>query len=126
MRHQVQTLTKHDVARRLVEKIRERLPNLSFDDDAVINGATTHDTTQAREVTGRPIVSNPRLTNPALEQLLARAAENVCAGNRSEEFEMELTMELVQASGQAKWLVYAIVDDVLSHLCAEANTSQSV
>ena len=140
----------HDVASRLVEQLSQAFPNVTFDRDAVLFGAATHDMGKALDVAelvqpgkdherrgvellldmGIPEVRArfaythgnwDTAQNVTLEDLLVALADNCWKGKRLDELETKTVNLLSSASGKPAWDCYAELDDILGSLAAHAD-----
>ncbi len=140
----------HDVAWKLTNGIKKSFPKLSFDQEAVIFGAATHDIGKAihlrelseagseHEITGRELLlkagfpeeyarfafthGGPRREpNPTLEDLLVQVADAIWKGGRYEKTESALMRLIVSRLKLKDWQVFSILDDLLTELSQDAD-----
>lgn len=133
----------HDVACQIVGGLKEKLPAMVFDDDAVCFGAATHDLGQVlhpNELTGpgeRHEEDGPRLLEAngvpsdlarfarshgtwneesLLEDLLVAVADAVWKGQRIEGLEGFVVQRIAEQTGQEKWAVFSVLDLLLTEV----------
>ncbi|MFD9339096.1 HD domain-containing protein [Streptomyces sp. NPDC060028] len=134
----------HDVACELADWLSGYCPGLSFDREAVLFGAATHDvgkTVHPAELTGpgsahepagrdllldhgfgaeraRFAATHAAWSEPGVstEELLVSAADKVWKGKRVVELEDLLIGRIVEVSGEERWEVYLRLDEVLGGL----------
>ncbi|MEU4064188.1 HD domain-containing protein [Streptomyces wedmorensis] len=134
----------HDVAHQLVEWIERHCPVLSFDREAVLFGAATHDIGKAvlvselsgpgaeHEEVGRTLLLgrgvSPELARFAathaswresgvgLEDLLVSLADKIWKNKRVPDLEDLIVARLVEAGGGAAWEEFSALDEVLSRI----------
>lgn len=139
----------HDVAAQLSDWLATTYPNLSFDREAVLFGAATHDIGKIlhpeelsgpgklHEPAGQRLLLQsgvePRLARYAathgswttvgieLEDLLVSLADKVWKAKRVVELEQLVVERLVTASGQETWEVFLALDDQLGKLADGAD-----
>jgi hypothetical protein len=140
----------HDVACKLVQRIRDAFPNLDFDSDEILFGAATHDVGKAvhreelsapgslHELRGYQLLieqgigeSKARFamthgawrSNPhlPLEDLLVALADNCWKSKRVPELETLVAKELANESHEPEWQCFSVLDDALQDLAAEAD-----
>jgi len=133
-----------------VEQLSQAFPNVTFDRDAVLFGAATHDMGKALDVAelvqpgkdherrgvellldmGIPEVRArfaythgnwDTAQNVTLEDLLVALADNCWKGKRLDELETKTVNLLSSASGKPAWDCYAELDDILGSLAAHAD-----
>lgn len=138
----------HDVASRLVEQIPRTFPNVTFDKDAVLYGAATHDlgksvhveelvrAGKAHEQRGFDLLQEMGVSadrarfafthgnweaseNVGLEDLLVAIADNCWKGKRPEQLESRTVALLSAMSGRPAWDCYSELDDILASLAAD-------
>lgn len=134
----------HDVAYQLVEWVEERYPALSFDREAVLFGAATHDigkTTHTCELSGpgsaheeagralllgrgvspdlaRFAATHASWTQPdvVLEDLLVSLADKIWKNKRVPDLEDLIVARLSEATSQPAWEEFIALDEVLSRI----------
>jgi hypothetical protein len=132
----------HDAAFEIVTGLAQRFPNLKFDHLAVLCGAATHDVGKVlhpNELTGpgsRHEAEGPALlerhgvashvarfarTHGAwsrepleIEDLLVALADTTWKGQRIDTLESLIVARIAQATGKAKWDVFAVLDEILT------------
>ncbi|MGD0891527.1 MAG: HD domain-containing protein [Terracidiphilus sp.] len=142
----------HDTARKLASKLRAEFPSLDFDEEAVYFGAATHDLGKAihteelsksgrqHEKRGVDLLKEhgvpERLArfawthnnwqpsdDPQFEDLLVALADKTWKAKRIPELEALATSALASKTGKAEWECYAILDNLLQDLSANADAS---
>lgn len=140
----------HDVAWELTEGIKKSFPKLSFDQEAVLFGAATHDVGKTihlrelsepgseHEVAGRKLLlqagfpeeyarfafthGGPRREpNPTFEDLLVQIADAIWKGKRSEKTESLLIRSIVCATNLPEWQVFSVIDELLTEIAQDAD-----
>lgn len=140
----------HDVAIRLCQRLKEKLPELAFDQEAVLIGAATHDIGKTvfptelqgsgkdHEIAGRDLLLSAgfpekharfaythggpaREPNPSIEDLLVRSADAIWRGARNRNSEDKLIEFICADSKKEKWQVYLLVDEILTELALDAD-----
>ncbi|WP_030689914.1 HD domain-containing protein [Streptomyces globisporus] len=139
----------HDVAQQLADWVEKRCPALSFDREAVLFGAATHDIGKAvhvaelsgpgaaHEQAGRSLLLgrgvSPELARFAathaswrearngLEDLLVSLADKVWKNKRVPDLEDLVVARLAEATGRAAWEEFIALDEVLSRIGDEAD-----
>ncbi|WP_226900675.1 phosphohydrolase [Nonomuraea phyllanthi] len=134
----------HDVAHELVEWVEGRYLALSFDREAVLFGAATHDVGQAvhvselsgpgsaHEDTGQALLLSrgvcPDLarfaathaswtrSDAGLEDLLVSLADKIWKNKRVPDLEDLIVARLSEATGQPAWEEFIALDEVLSRI----------
>lgn len=141
----------HDVAAKLVERLSQAFPNASFDKDAVLFCAATHDIGKAidtaeltqpgssHEERGKELLlrmgvdeSRARFAythgnwsapdNIRLEDLIVALADKCWKGTRVDDLETRAVGFLSLASGKSEWDCFADLDEILTSLAADADT----
>ena len=138
----------HDVARELVDWVRTNY-GVTFDGDAVLFGAATHDigkVVHPEELSGPGSEHEPdgyhlllehgvgeELARFArthaswlesvvgLEDLLVGLADKIWKGKRVPELEQLVVQQLAAADGEQPWQVFMALDDELTRLAADAD-----
>ncbi len=140
----------HDVAFMLTEKLATELPELSFDREAVLIGAATHDIGKIlhpnelsgpgreHEVDGRNFLIScgfpekharfalthggpTREPNPTIEDLLVMTADAIWKGGRYEKSEKILQDFICKETGKKSWETFMLLDDILTELAQDAD-----
>jgi hypothetical protein len=139
----------HDVAHQLVDWVEKHCPPLSFEREAVLFGAATHDIGKtvhvselsgpgaAHEEAGRTLLLghgiSPELARFAathaswteqrvgLDDLLVSLADKVWKNKRIPDLEDLVVTRLAEATGRAAWEEFIALDDVLSRIGNEAD-----
>jgi hypothetical protein len=139
----------HDVAVKLVKRIRETFPELLFDPKSVLFGAATHDIGKAvygaeldrpgkkHEREGVDLLKQQRVPahlarfaythanwdNPEIqiEDLLVALADNCWKGKRPPELEEEAVRVIADATHRQSWEVFAGLDGILQELASAAD-----
>lgn len=140
----------HDVAIQLIEAIKIKFPNLSFDEKSVLFGAATHDIGKAlhlSELSGagsehesdgvRLLVElgiNEKLARFArthaawrtddslqLEDLFVALADNCWKGKRPAELENLIAQRIADRVGKEVWDVYMTLDEELQKIAEKAD-----
>lgn len=141
----------HDVASRLAERLSQTFPGVSFDKDAVLFGAATHDIGKALSTTElvQPGKKHERrgvhlllylgvdenrarfsythgnwaaVEGVTLEDLLVALADTCWKGKRVDELEARTVDLLSHASGRPEWDCFADLDGILTSLAAGADS----
>ena len=137
----------HEVAALLIAGLKERWPNLEYDEQGVLVGAATHDIGKAlcpaeltapgvqHEAAGYRLLvekgvpkeyarfaythgQQQRQVTP--EDSLVALADKVWKGQREAELELEIAKLIAAASNQENWEVYAGLDDLLTEIAQDA------
>lgn len=138
----------HDAALKICEWLRVSFPELSFDRDAVLFGAATHDIGKAaipfelgqpgseHETRGFEMlramgVPEERArfaqthgnwqSSTAIEDLLVALADKCWKGKRVSNLEDEVVRHLSIASGKSEWQCFSELDEFLTVLSADAD-----
>ncbi len=140
----------HDVARALVNGLKAAFPALKFDKDAVFFGAATHDLGKSihreelsepgklHELRGVELLKqygvpddlarfaythgNWKESRPVqMEDLIVALADNCWKGKRVPDLEALTTGTLAESTGEPQWQCYAVLDDLLQDLAADAD-----
>ncbi|WP_418960729.1 HD domain-containing protein [Streptomyces tritici] len=134
----------HDVAAQLVEWLESECPALSFDREAVLFGAATHDIGKtvhrselsgpgsAHEEAGRALLLDHGVSpararfagtharwdaeGVAIEDLLVSLADKVWKNKRVAELEDRVVAELAGAAGLPAWEAFLRLDEVLTRI----------
>jgi HD domain len=139
----------HDVAHQLVDSVGQSYPAVSFDREAVLFGAATHDVGKtvhlselsgpgaAHEEAGQTLLLghgvSPELARFAathaswaesrvgLEDLLVSLADKIWKNKRVPDLEDLVVARLAEATGQAVWEEFIALDGVLARIGDEAD-----
>ncbi len=139
----------HDVALQLTATLQRDYPDLTFDREAVLFGAATHDIGKvvhpdeltgpgsAHEPAGRALLlahdvperlarfagTHGSWSDPdrTLEDLLVSVADKVWKGKRVAALEARLGDHVAAATGEPAWQAFMGLDDVLGALAADAD-----
>ncbi len=139
----------HDVAATLVEELQKQWPDLSYDKQAMLIGAATHDFGK--------IIHTAELTKPGtfheesgptlliengvpeqyarfarthgrwdqepvtVEDLLVALADKIWRGQRNEKLEIAVSQRIAIATNQELWQVYAELDTILAAIAEQAD-----
>lgn len=141
----------HDVAAKLVVMLCQAFPSVSFDKDAVLFGAATHDIGKAIDATeltqpgssheerGRELLLSMGIDesmarfaythgnwsapeNITLEDLIVALADKCWKGKRVDDLETSAVSLLSRESGKPEWDCFADLDAILTSLSADADT----
>lgn len=141
----------HDVAANLVEKLSLAFPDAAFDKDVVLFGAAIHDVGKTLDTAelvqpgkeherhGVDLLLEMGISEDrarfaythgnwntaediTLEDLLVALADNSWKGKRVDELETMTVDLLSSVSGKPAWDCYAVLDDILGSLAADADT----
>jgi putative nucleotidyltransferase with HDIG domain len=141
----------HDVASKLVERLAEVFPELTFDAEAVLFGAATHDIGKAIE--GAELIRSGedhpkrgeellrKLGVPperarfafthgnwttgegvGLDDLLVALADKCWKGKRIAELETKVVNFIASVSGEPAWSCFAKLDEILQGLAVDADS----
>jgi len=134
----------------LVERIAHQFPDVTFDKDAVLFGAATHDVGKAihveelvqpgkaHERRGLELLHEMGISeerarfafthgnwdtsqNVSLKDLLVALADNCWKGKRMEQLESRTVEVLSSASGRPAWDCFSELDDILGSLATDAD-----
>lgn len=140
----------HDVANKLVRSLHKAFPELEFNSEAVLFGASTHDIGKSlfpEEVFGPGnqhelhvgeilkkfgiSEENARFTythanwqtdsRVQLEDLIVALADNCWKGKRLAALEEKAVQMISRNSGKETWEVFSILDEILQELAADAD-----
>lgn len=140
----------HDAAAQLIDQLSISFPSLSFDRDAVLFGASTHDIGKAvcttelveagneHEKIGHDLLRSMGISEDRarfaythghwqdiaeieLEDLLVALADKCWKGKRDEDLESKTTELLSLATGKPAWECYAELDSILESLAQDAS-----
>lgn len=139
----------HDVARRLLDWLCQRHPEITVDHEAVLFGAAIHDigkTLHTAELSGpgsaheqaghrllldlgipagkaRFALTHADWTRPniKIEDLLVSLADKIWKAKRLPDLEQLLVDHLATAGGQPTWEVFMALDDLLTHIAADSD-----
>jgi hypothetical protein len=139
----------HDVAWHLTQALAARFPRLTFDREAVLFGAATHDIGKtvhmgelsgpgsAHEQTGYGLLlrhgvddtlarfarthASWHLPDIAIDDLLVSVADKVWKGNRVIDLEQLVVDRIAAVTGREPWRAFMELDDILGRLAAGAD-----
>ncbi|MGW2821974.1 HD domain-containing protein [Streptomyces sp. NPDC001443] len=139
----------HDVAHQLVDWLEQCCPAVTFDREAVLFGAATHDMGKtvhpgelsgpgsAHEEAGRTLLlahgfgpeqarfaathASWTLPHIGLEDLMVSLADKIWKNKRVTELEELVVARLAEASGRAVWEEFMALDEVLTRIGDEAD-----
>lgn len=139
----------HDVAGRLVRRVRKKWPRLVFDADAVCFGAATHDIGKARvpselsasgkthEAIGEQLLlehgtdaqlarfarthGSGDVTSLALEDLLVVLADTAWKAKRAQALDDALAKAISTQTKQAAWEVFMSLDSIVADIAETAD-----
>ncbi|HEU5474568.1 MAG TPA: HD domain-containing protein [Actinophytocola sp.] len=139
----------HDVACQLTDWVQQHYPDVTFDRDAVLFGAATHDIGKvvhpnelsgpgsAHEQAGYELLLDRGVeenlarfarthaswttAGVGVEDLLVSLADKVWKAKRVADLEQLVTERLTAASGQQPWEAFLALDDVVDRIAADAD-----
>jgi HD domain len=139
----------HDVAWQLTRALASRCPHLTFDREAVLFGAATHDIGKivhvgelsgpgsAHELAGYRLLlqrgvdealarfarthASWQLAEIGVEDLLVSLADKVWKGKRVADLEQKVVDRIVESTGREPWQAFMELDDILDRLAAGAD-----
>jgi len=140
----------HDVACRLMERLRAAFPDFPFDADRVAFGAATHDLGKTRlaaelfdagdshQVAGRALLrklgvpkdrarfafTHGNWDDPSIqnEDLIVALADKIWKSKRIAKLENRAVDAITRSSGRDRWQVSAEFDAIVEELASEADT----
>jgi hypothetical protein len=139
----------HDVAWRLTQALAAQFPSLTFDQDAVLFGAATHDIGKtvhtgelsgpgsAHEQAGYELLlrlgieenlarfarthASWHLSDIGMDDLLVSVADKVWKGKRVTDLEQLVVDRIAAVTGRQPWQAFMDLDDILGGLAADAD-----
>jgi HD domain len=139
----------HDVAWRLTQALADQFPQLTFDREAVLFGAATHDIGKtdhigelfgpgsAHEQAGYQILLHHGIeeglarfarthgswqsSELGIEDLMVSVADKIWKGKRVTDLEQKVVDWIVDSTGREPWQAFMELDDILDRLAADAD-----